>query len=149
MLNFSINRSAILDGQPKRSDISKWLKSSILNQYKNVFINISFVDINESKKLNFYYRNKNYATNVISIEYKQQDENFFLLTGDVVLCHEIILDEAKKQNKKTIDHYAHLIIHGVLHLQGLDHELEHDAIQMEAIEIKILSKFDIPNPYNT
>ncbi len=147
MLNFSINRASILYGQPKRSDISRWLKSSLLQKYKNVFLNISIVNKESSKNLNFSYRNKNYPTNVISLEYEDSTINNFLLSGDIILCHEIIVQEAELQNKKIIDHYAHLIVHAILHLQGLDHENDDDAEIMEAEEIKILSKFGIPNPY--
>ncbi len=70
-----------------------------------------------------------------------------MLTGELILCDEIILHEAREQKKSILDHYAHMLVHGMLHLQGLDHIVEADALYMEQLEIDILSQFAIKNPY--
>jgi probable rRNA maturation factor len=112
--------------------------------YKTIVINIEICSKIEMMRLNQNYRKKHYPTNVISLEYPIADN---YLTGDIFLCHEIIKIEAKRQRKKLIDHYCHLIVHGLLHLQGFDHIVEHDAINMESTEIQILKLMGINNPY--
>ena len=94
------------------------------------------------KKLNKRFRNKDVPTNVLSFLMLEDP-----IEGDLVLCHPVIKKEAKAQNKKIQDHYAHLIIHGYLHLLGYDHQNNVDADKMEKMERKILSKFNINDPY--
>jgi probable rRNA maturation factor len=106
-------------------------------------ITLRIVDKKESKKLNKQFRNKIGATNILSF---QMNEN--PIEGDLVLCHPVIKKEAKTQGKKIINHYAHLIIHGYLHLLGYDHQNKVDADKMETMERKILSKFNIDDPYS-
>ena len=105
-------------------------------------ITLRIVDENESKKLNKQYRNKDAATNILSFLILDDP-----IEGDLVFCHPIIRMEAKAQNKKIRDHYAHLIIHGYLHLLGYDHQNNVDADKMEKMQIKILSKLNINDPY--
>lgn len=107
-------------------------------------LNLEICTKSDIIKVNQYYRNKNTASNIVSIEY-QMNNNY--LAGDIFLCHDIIKHEAKKQNKIILDHYYHLIIHGLLHIYGFDHINNHDADIMENIEIKILESFNIKNPY--
>lgn len=114
------------------------------NLYKTIALNIEICDKLQIIKLNKQYRHKNSPTNVISLEYSI--ENHYL-TGDIFLCHEVIKTEARQQHKKILDHYCHLIIHGLLHLQGFDHIQEDDANKMELIEIQILNSIGIKNPY--
>ncbi|MDG1095297.1 MAG: rRNA maturation RNase YbeY, partial [Methylophilaceae bacterium] len=104
-------------------------------------ITLRIVDENESKRLNKQFRNKDVPTNVLSFLMLEDP-----IEGDLVLCHPIIKKEAKAQNKKIRDHYAHLIIHGYLHLLGYDHQNNVDADKMERMERKILSKFNINDP---
>ena len=105
-------------------------------------ITIRIVSENESKKLNKQFRNKDVATNVLSFLMLEDP-----IEGDLVLCHSVIKKEAKAHHKKIQDHYAHLIIHGYLHLLGYDHQNNVDADKMEKMEKKILSKFNINDPY--
>ena len=86
--------------------------------------------------LNKTYRRKNYATNVLTFH-----------TGDIVLCHPVIAREAREQGKSTRAHYAHLVVHGVLHLRGYDHEKKREAERMENAEIRILRRLGFGNPY--
>ena len=124
----------------KKTQCLKWL-SPIVD--KNAEITIRIVDNNESINLNNIYRKKKYPTNVLSF---LVDDEVHLI-GDIVLCAPVIEKEALEQSKKLEAHYAHLIIHGALHLYGYDHENKKDADIMEAKEIKILTKLGYKNPY--
>jgi probable rRNA maturation factor len=124
----------------KKTQCLKWL-SPIVD--KNAEITIRIVDNDESINLNNIYRKKKYPTNVLSF---LVDDEVHLI-GDIVLCAPVIEKEALQQSKKLEAHYAHLIIHGALHLYGYDHENTKDADIMEAKEIKILTKLGYKNPY--
>ena len=124
----------------KKTQCLKWL-SPIVD--KNAEITIRIVDNDESINLNNIYRKKKYPTNVLSF---LVDDEVHLI-GDIVHCAPVIEKEALEQSKKLEAHYAHLIIHGALHLYGYDHENKKDADIMEAKEIKILTKLGYKNPY--
>ena len=124
----------------KKTQCLKWL-SPIVD--KNAEITIRIVDNDESINLNNIYRKKKYPTNVLSF---LVDDEVHLI-GDIVLCAPVIEKEALQQSKKLEAHYAHLIIHGALHLYGYDHENKKDTDIMEAKEIKILTKLGYKNPY--
>ncbi len=112
---------------------------------------IRIVDKEEGQRFNREYRNKDYATNVLSFpaelpaglpsEIKQSQ------LGDLLICAPVVAREAKEQGKPEADHWAHLTIHGILHLMGYDHEQSADAKVMEALETDILAKLEIPDPY--
>ena len=97
----------------------------------------------ESKRLNSRYRKKKRATNVLSFQYRARP-----LAGDVVLCHPVIAREAKAQGKTLAAHYAHLVVHGVLHLRGHDHLRKSDAARMEKTEIRLLRRLGFADPYS-
>jgi probable rRNA maturation factor len=97
----------------------------------------------ESKRLNFRYRKKKHATNVLSFQYQARP-----LAGDVVLCHPVIARQAKAQGKTLAAHYAHLVVHGVLHLRGHDHLRKNDAARMEQTEIRLLRRLGFADPYS-
>jgi probable rRNA maturation factor len=147
MIHFSLTKRIRRDYQPNKTLVNRWLRKSLINSYKNVYIDISIVNSETSKTLNYQYRHKNYPTNIISLEYVNSRDSFAMLTGELILCDEIILHEAREQKKSILDHYAHMLVHGMLHLQGLDHIVEADALYMEQLEIDILSQFAIKNPY--
>jgi probable rRNA maturation factor len=94
----------------------------------------------ESRKLNGKYRAKDHATNVLSFPYGSG-------RGDIVLCHPVIAQEARKQGKTLLAHYAHLVVHGILHLRGHDHLRKSDAARMERLEIRILRRLGFGDPY--
>ena len=123
----------------KLKECKTWLNSVLL---KNASITIRIVDEKESKSLNYTFRNQKKSTNVLSFMISENP-----LIGDIILCHPVIKNEAKNQNKKIHSHYAHLLIHGYLHLLGYSHDKELDADKMEKKEIQILKKNGFQNPY--
>lgn len=123
----------------KLRDCYNWL-GSVSN--KKAEITVRIVTEKESRTLNKQYRKKDKATNILSFLISDSP-----IIGDLILCHPIIKKEAKIQNKKIKDHYAHLLIHGYLHLLGYDHEKEEDAIRMEGKEKEILKTLGLKDPY--
>lgn len=105
------------------------------------------VDETEAQALNNQYRNINKATNVLSFPAEIPSEIGINFLGDIVICASVVEFETKQQGKELVSHWAHLLIHGILHLQGYDHEDEKSANEMESLEIEILKKFNISNPY--
>jgi len=103
-------------------------------------IALRIVGVSEARKLNRKYRAKDYATNVLSFRYSDG-------SGDIVLCHSVIRKESKQQRKSLRAHYAHLVVHGVLHLRGHDHLRGTDAARMERAEIRILRRLGFADPY--
>ncbi len=101
----------------------------------------------ESRELNHRYRQRDAATNVLSFPCDLEDEQMVRVLGDVVVCAPLVAVEAERQHKKIRDHWAHLIIHGVLHLLGHDHQVPDEALAMENLEIALLEKLEINNPY--
>ncbi len=121
--------------------IKKWVKVAV---QLNGLISLRFVNSAEGKKLNLAFRNKNYATNVLTFPYELNKK---ALAADIIFCLPIIQKEAAGQSKSMKAHLAHLIVHGCLHAQGLDHEKEKEAQRMEGKEITILKSLGFTNPY--
>lgn len=147
MLKFSLQREVRRDYQPTRVQIGKWLRLSLRHKYSISTISISIVDSATSQQLNLDYRGIDKPTNVISLEYAASREQLALLSGELILCDDVIVREAQEQGKPIIAHYAHMIIHGMLHLQGYDHLDDADANQMEVLEINLLQQLGFTNPY--
>ncbi|MFT4938573.1 MAG: putative rRNA maturation factor [Paraglaciecola sp.] len=133
---------------PSEKDIQKWLDSVLHDrQLSEQEITVRIVDIAESQQLNHQYRGKNSATNVLSFPFEAPLGISLNLLGDLVICAEIVKLEAKQQNKPELHHWAHMLVHGTLHLLGFDHTNDDDAERMEGLEISILSKLSIDDPY--
>lgn len=126
-----------------RTQIRYWVQTALLASAK---LTIRFVHKSESQNLNRIYRNKNYATNVLTFIYVENKNNT-MIQSDIVLCSEILMQEAYEQNKFLLDHTAHIIVHGVLHAQGYNHEKDFEAMQMETLEKTILARLGFNNPY--
>ena len=116
---------------------------------------LRIVGIDEAQELNRHYRKKHYATNILSFptDYSEVpdgviDEEDLGYLGDLAICAEVVTQEANEQKKTADQHWAHMVIHGMLHLQGYDHISEPEASEMEAIEIKLLGELGVPDPYN-
>jgi probable rRNA maturation factor len=109
---------------------------------------LRIVDQEEIQQLNADYRGKNQPTNILSFPFDMHNVDLDVpILGDLVICADIIHSESKAQHKSRSAHWAHMIIHGVLHLQGFDHETDEQAEQMEKKEIELLAKFGYDNPY--
>lgn len=137
------------DGLPSEQDFKNWSKIALPNTDEEYEITIRLVDETESQALNHQYRGKNKPTNVLSFPFEAPEGVQLPLLGDLVICRQIVEQEALAQNKTIIQHWAHMCIHGILHLRGYDHINEEDAEEMEGIEIALLSQLSIPNPYLT
>ena len=146
-IHLSITKEVRRLYQPKRVVIRKWLQKAIINNYSNIHITIQIVSLQTSQALNLQYRNKNSATNVISLEYPDSRDKFGILYGELFLCDEVIFNEAIAEHKSLQEHYAHMFIHGALHLQGLDHQNDQDAEFMEQLEIQKMRELGFSNPY--
>ena len=103
-------------------------------------VTLRIVGAAEARRLNSRYRGKKHATDVLSFSYDRR-------RGDVVLCHAVIKKEATAQRKNLVAHYAHLVVHGMLHLRGHDHSRKRDAARMERTEIRILRRLGFADPY--
>lgn len=129
--------------------IINWVKQALDSKNKNAEITLRVVDEEEGKQLNETWRQKDSATNVLSFPVGEKIEQAPNLLGDIVICAPVVEREAKEQEKNNEAHWAHLVIHGILHLQGYDHESKEEAIKMESKEIDILKNNGYSNPYNS
>ena len=124
-----------------RHKVSRWIRHALALDAE---ITVRIVDMEEGRQLNRDYRQKDYATNVLTFDYTQEP----VVTADLVLCAPVVAREAAEQNKTLAEHYAHLLVHGTLHAQGWDHETsEQDAQEMEAYETEILTGLGFADPY--
>ena len=123
-----------------RHKVARWLRHALASEAQ---ITERIVDASEGQALTYDYRKKNYATNVLTFDYTLEP----LVIADLVLCAPVVAKEAKAQGKTLQAHYAHLIVHGALHAQGWDHELDEDAQVMELREAEILARLGLENPY--
>ena len=139
---------------PDLSKMKKWVSKTLENlnaNFNQPEITIRVVSLAESQELNHQYRDKNQPTNVLSFPFEVPEmipvEDFAEFLGDLVVCEDIIVQEAKEQKKSLESHWAHMIIHGLLHLVGFDHITAKDAEEMEGIEVKVLAELGFANPY--
>ena len=133
-------QSSVDDDVPSRATLRR---IALLALARDASVTIRFVGGREGRALNRRYRGRDHATNVLTFVY---DEGMSL-SGDIVLCASVIAKEARAQRKTLRAHYAHLVIHGMLHLQGYDHERDDEAARMETREIALLRALRFANPY--
>ena len=123
-----------------RHKVARWMRHALASDAE---ITVRIVDATEGQALNREYRKKDYATNVLTFDYTLEP----VVTADLVLCAPVVAQEAQDQGKTLQAHYAHLIVHGALHAQGWDHELDEDAQVMELREVEILARLGVASPY--
>jgi probable rRNA maturation factor len=134
-------------GVPDESLLQAWVSAAYLNSVPAI-TSIQITTSDEIQQLNKQYRDKDKPTNVLSFPMQVPEEVGMCLLGDLVLCASVINDEANQQSKKHNAHWAHMVVHGMLHLQGFDHVDEEEAEEMERLEIKILNELGIADPYH-
>ena len=134
-------------GVPSSQSFKRWAEAACQGRIKRADIAIRVVDEKEGHALNKHYRGKDYATNVLSFPAELPEGVTLPLLGDLVICAPVVAREAQEQHKTLAAHYAHLTIHGVLHLLGLDHDNDNEALVMETIEREILADIGYPDPY--
>ena len=132
---------------PSESQFQTWVNAALSDQLDEGELCIRIVSQEESQNLNNAYRGKNKPTNVLSFPFEVPEGIPLQLLGDLVICADVVSQEASEQNKALFDHWAHMVVHGCLHLIGFDHINDEDAEEMENLEQKILASMDIADPY--
>jgi probable rRNA maturation factor len=142
--NFQLDSNLLPDAWPlSLSRMRRLIVSSLPQQCLTAEISLIAAGTQQAQQLNRQYRGKDYATNVLTFVYQGLPE----IKADLVICRAIAAKEAQNEGKPLDHHLAHLLVHGVLHASGLDHEEDSEAHAMESLEIAILKRFRIPNPY--
>ena len=139
-IKLTLQIASALANIPSKAQFKKWAKAAVRVDTE---VTIRIVDEDEGRALNSQFRGKDYATNVLTFPLTEEPH----LMGDIVLCAPIVAAEAKAQNKTLEAHFAHLTVHGALHLHGYDHQIDEQAGLMESIEVQILTKLGYANPY--
>ena len=134
-------------GVPDEGDFLRWVAAAVGRRLSNAEVSLRVVDATEGHELNMRYRHRDYETNVLSFRADLPPEIDHPLLGDIVLCAPVISTEAIKQGKPPMEHWAHMTIHGTLHLMGLNHETPAEARDMEALETQVLESLGISDPY--
>jgi len=141
-------QKATAEPVPDEEDIRRWINAALQHRSEDAELTLRIVDLDEMTSLNDDYRNKQGATNVLSFPADLPEEIKLPLLGDIVVCAPVVVREAIEQSKAEDAHWAHLVVHGTLHLLGYDHIEENDALAMEALETSILASLNYPCPYS-
>jgi len=139
-LSLAVQYAVAATALPAATTLRRWVRAAL---QRDAAVTVRFVGTREGRKLNADFRGKDYATNVLTFVY----DAAMPLAGDIVLCVPVVRREAKAEGKTLTDHCAHLVVHGMLHLQGLDHDTPRAARSMEARECAILATLGVPDPY--
>jgi len=132
-------------GLPSPEQFTRWVAETVGNVPTAMTLRLAH--LHEAAQLNMKFRGKDYATNVLSFPLEFPEETGIPYIGDMVICPEVVAREAAEQHKPLLAHYAHLTVHGTLHLLGYDHENDDDALEMETLETQILATLGFPDPY--
>lgn len=139
-LDFSLQLASQANNLPSEAEFRRWVRAALR---VDTSVTIRIVDAEEGRELNANYRGKDYATNVLTFPLTEHPQ----LMGDIVICAPVVAREAIEQGKTLLAHYAHMTVHGVLHLHGYDHEVDAQADLMESMEIATMQKLGFANPY--
>lgn len=146
-LELDIDNVSSVNTVPPAAAFEQWIRAALAGEREQAEVSLRIVDADEITALNRQYRGKDYATNVLSFPADLPAELGLPLLGDIVICAGVVEREAIEQNKPAAAHWAHMIVHGTLHLLGYDHIDDDEAEVMETREIDILQTLDFPNPY--
>ena len=146
-ITVDLQNDALLQTIPPEQLFTDWVEASLQQSYQQFEQTIRIVDEVESRQLNHDFRGKDSATNVLAFRGEMDLLDYDCL-GDLVICAPVVANEAIEQSKTLEAHWAHMVVHGMLHLQGFDHLQDEDCAQMEAEEVKILDTLGYTNPYN-
>ena len=134
-------------GLPTEQDIQLWLNKTIPQFQENAELTVRIVDTQESHQLNHEYRGKDKPTNVLSFPFEAPRGIELDLLGDLIICRQVVEKEAEEQNKPLLAHWAHMVVHGSLHLLGYDHIEDDEAEEMESLETEIMQTMGFEDPY--
>lgn len=146
-LDLDFQLASTASGIPESGDFHAWATAAFADTMARPELVVRVVDIDESQMLNRDYRGKDRPTNVLSFPFEAPPQVPIELMGDLVICAPVVAREAREQGKEPRAHWAHMVVHGVLHLRGYDHENDQDALQMESLERRILAGLGFPDPY--
>ena len=136
-----------IEGLPTEEQIVQWATAAVQPEGDEVEMTVRIVDESESHDLNLTYRGKDRPTNVLSFPFECPDEVELPLLGDLVICHQVVEREAAEQEKPLMSHWAHMVVHGSLHLLGYDHIEDDEAEEMESLETQIMQGLGFDDPY--
>ena len=154
-MKLSVHLDCNQNEAPEQQAFEKWVATALSGDHVHwrpteaAEVSIQVVDTDEMSRFNHQYRGKNTDTNVLSFPVDSEMQQRTGLLGDLIICGEVVAREAREQSKLTQHHWAHMTIHGTLHLLGYDHIADEDDDVMEALEIGYLAQLSIPNPYNS
>ena len=134
-------------GLPTAEQIEQWATAAVQPKSDEVEMTVRIVDEAESHALNLNYRGKDRPTNVLSFPFECPDEVELPLLGDLVICRQVVESEAQEQDKPLMAHWAHMVVHGSLHLLGYDHIEDDEAEEMESLETQIMTGLGFADPY--
>ncbi|MCS5588304.1 MAG: rRNA maturation RNase YbeY [Porticoccaceae bacterium] len=146
-IHVDIQVACTSEDSPDQDSIQRWVNAAIRDERETTELSVRIVDTQESRDLNEKYRGASGPTNVLSFPFEAPVPELLPLIGDLVICAPVVALEAQQQQKAIEAHWAHMTIHGVLHLLGYDHQNEHDAEIMESLETDILQGLGFPPPY--
>lgn len=135
------------DNLPTEADFHHWLSSAVSQFQSDAEVTIRLVDEAESQQLNHEYRGKDKPTNVLSFPFEVPEGIEINLLGDLIICKQVVENEAKEQHKELSAHWAHMVVHGSLHLLGYDHIEDEEAEEMESLETEIMQSMGFADPY--
>ncbi|NOH81361.1 rRNA maturation RNase YbeY [Vibrio sp. RE86] len=135
------------EGLPTEQDFQTWLDKTIIPFQKDAELTVRLVDEQESHQLNHEYRGKDKPTNVLSFPFEAPPGMEINLLGDLIICRQVVEREAVEQNKPLMAHWAHMVVHGSLHLLGYDHIEDDEAEEMESLETEIMQDMGFEDPY--
>ncbi len=149
LLGLDVQYAVDADSLPARHEFERWVQSALEPMDSSVELAVRIVGEQESQQLNSRYRGIDKPTNVLSFPFEAPPGSDSDYLGDLVICAPLVQREAQQQHKPEKHHWAHMVVHGVLHLRGYDHQLDVQAVEMEALEKRILAGLGIQDPYQT